>query len=76
MISLFIEYVERHKSKCLSFMYEISEFSSEIIDLWPKAILNIFFLLSKDLEMRLCLRACTRTSDHPSVYFHKYILNQ
>jgi hypothetical protein len=33
MISLFIEYVEGHKSNWLSFMDELSEFSSEIIDL-------------------------------------------
>lgn len=76
MISLFIEYVERHKSNCLSFMDGLSEFSSEIIDLWPRAILYIFLLLSKDLEMCLCVRACTCISYHPGVYFHKYILNQ
>jgi hypothetical protein len=33
MISLFVEYDERHKSNWLSFMDELSEFSSEIIDL-------------------------------------------
>jgi hypothetical protein len=44
MISLFIEYDERHKSKWLSFMAELSEFSSEIIGLWPRANLSTVFL--------------------------------
>jgi len=57
-------------------MVELSEFSSEIIDLWPRATLSTFVLLSEDLEMCLRVRACTCTSEHLGVYFHKHILNQ
>ena len=67
MISLFIEYDERHKSNWLTFIDELSEFSSEIIDLWPRDTLNIFFLLSKDLEMCLCMCACVHACVPPTI---------